>query len=269
MHRSRLIILGTGNAMVTHCYNTCFAIQSGEEYFLTDAGGGNGILVQLEKAGIPFPAIRHMFVTHGHTDHVMGTVWIYRKIASMMIGDTYKGDFTIYCHDEVKQIITTMCRMMLGKKFLQFMDNRIRIQEVGPGEKLSISGMEVTVFDIHSTKMKQYGYRAVLPDGQKLVCLGDEPYHESTRPYVEGCDWLLAEAFCLYSEREKFKPYEKHHSTALDAGKEAEELRVKNLVLYHTEDSNLIQRKERYTQEARQNFSGNVYVPDDLEVISL
>ena len=40
----RLIVLGTGNAQAIHCYNTCYAMQKGEEYFLVDAGGGNGIL---------------------------------------------------------------------------------------------------------------------------------------------------------------------------------------------------------------------------------
>ena len=46
-------VLGTGNAQAIHCYNTCYAMQKGEEYFLVDAGGGNGILSQLDKAGIP------------------------------------------------------------------------------------------------------------------------------------------------------------------------------------------------------------------------
>ena len=45
-----LILLGTGNATVTKCFNTCFAIKTGEEYFLVDTGGGNGIMTQLEKA---------------------------------------------------------------------------------------------------------------------------------------------------------------------------------------------------------------------------
>ena len=48
-----LILLGTGNATVTKCFNTCFAIKTGEEYFLVDTGGGNGIMTQLGKAGIP------------------------------------------------------------------------------------------------------------------------------------------------------------------------------------------------------------------------
>ena len=49
-----LIMLGTGSAMVTKCYNTCFALRREEEYFLVDAGGGNGILSQLEKAEIDY-----------------------------------------------------------------------------------------------------------------------------------------------------------------------------------------------------------------------
>lgn len=58
-----------------------------------------------------------------------------------------------------------------------------------------------------------------------------------------GADWLLCEAFCLYDDRERFKPYEKHHSTALDAGRLASKLNVKNLLLYHTEDKTLATRK--------------------------
>ena len=41
-----IIMLGTGSAMVTKCYNTCFALRNRNEYFLVDAGGGNGILSQ-------------------------------------------------------------------------------------------------------------------------------------------------------------------------------------------------------------------------------
>ena len=52
----KLIMLGTGHAMVTQCYNTCFAIENNGEYFLVDAGGGNGIMSQLEKAEIHITA---------------------------------------------------------------------------------------------------------------------------------------------------------------------------------------------------------------------
>lgn len=47
----------------------------------------------------------------------------------------------------------------------------------------------------------------------------------------------------------------------------AERLCVKNLILYHTEDQTLDNRKQKYTAEAKSAFSGNVFVPDDLEKI--
>ena len=42
------------------------------------AGGGNGILRQLRAAGIDYKKIRTMFVTHNHTDHVLGAIWVIR-----------------------------------------------------------------------------------------------------------------------------------------------------------------------------------------------
>ena len=267
--KPELIMLGTGHAMVTKCYNTCFSIRNGEEYFLVDAGGGNGILLRLDEAQIPFEQIRSMFLTHAHTDHILGAVWIVRKAASMMLSEAYHGHFTIYCHEEAAKILKEICRLTLAEKFLKFLGGKIRIQEVEDGEEMDISGMHVRFFDIHSTKAKQFGFRADLDEGISLACIGDEPYNRICRPYVEGVDWMLCEAFCLYGMRDIFHPYEKHHSTALDAGNLAEKLKVRNLVLYHTEDTDLKNRKKQYTREVKLLYSGTVYVPDDLEVLKL
>lgn len=49
----------------------------------------------------------------------------------------------------------------------------------------------------------------------------------------------------------------------------AEELNIKNLVLMHTEDSHIKERKKLYTAEGKSFFSGNLYVPDDGETIEL
>lgn len=76
----KLTMLGTGNALVTKCYNTCFVIEHNGQYFLTDGGGGNAILRQLERAGYDWMNIRHIFVTHKHIDHLLGVVWLVRMI---------------------------------------------------------------------------------------------------------------------------------------------------------------------------------------------
>jgi ribonuclease Z len=45
--------------------------------------------------------------------------------------------------------------------------------------------------------------------------------------------------------------------------------RVANLVLWHTEDKDMLHRKERYLAEGSRYYSGNLFIPDDLEEIAL
>lgn len=264
-----LIMLGTGCASATNCYNTCFALRLGPEYFLVDAGGGNGIFRQLNGAAINCARIRHLFVTHCHTDHLLGVIWLLRKISALMLEGKYADNFTIHCHAGLARAIQTICALTLAREHGQFIGRRIEFKVVDDGDKTSFLGMGITFFDVGSDKDRQYGFSAELPAGQRLACLGDEPYNQKNRRYVENCDWLLLEAFCLYADRDIFRPYEKHHSTALEAAKVAEGLKIKNLLLYHTEDTKLSARKQLYTAEARTVFSGNVFVPDDLERIAL
>ena len=101
------------------------------------------------------------------------------------------------------------------------------------------------------------------------TCLGDEPYNPLCRGFVEGSDWLLCEAFCLYSQRDRFKPYEKQHSTVREVCQLAQELEIPHLVLWHTEDENYSQRKTLYMEEGRGYYNGDLHVPYDLEVIDL
>ena len=187
MDGNRITMLGTGNALATRCYNTCFTLHSAAGcVLLVDAGGGNEILSQLEDGG------------------------------------TFRvGDMSFQC------------------------------------------------FDIHSSKEPQFGFTATFANGLRLCCLGDEPFNPLCREYAQDADWLMHEAFCTYADRERFRPYEKSHSTALDAGRNAQELRARNLILYHTEDRTLEIRSERYAREAHEAFAGNIIVPDDLQTVLL
>ncbi len=266
---SSVTMLGTGNAMCVNCYNTCFYLRSPRGGLLVDGGGGNGILRQLIKAKIPFESIRHMFVTHAHTDHIMGAIWMIRKISPMIFKGKHKGIFTIYCNDMVKKALLTMTDLMIPSKITKSIGSTVILQEVHDGEEVDIDDMKVTFFDIGSVNFKQYGFSAVLPDGQRLVCLGDEPYSMNSEPYARGCDWLMCEAFCLYKDRFVFNPYEKNHSTALDAGMLAQELGVKHLVLYHTEDTHLDTRAAAYSAEVSQYYKGDIIVPNDLQSFDL
>ena len=74
----KLTMLGTGNALVTECYNTCFVISDGEKNFLVDGGGGSAILRQLKHAGYNWQDMREIFLTHKHIDHFTGVLWLVR-----------------------------------------------------------------------------------------------------------------------------------------------------------------------------------------------
>ena len=265
----QIIMLGTGNAIATRCYNTCFMLKMAGTMLLVDAGGGNGILAQLEKARIDLSEIHDMFITHAHTDHILGAVWVVRMVIHRMKDREYDGSFTVYSHDKALKVLDRICRMTLPENDLSFLGKSVFFREVRDKDVFNVDNIEFQCFDILSAKEKQFGFCTRTLNGAKLVCLGDEPCNEANRHYVENADWFLCEAFCLYKDRHVFKPYEKHHSTALEAGLLAEKLNVRNLLLYHTEDKSLSTRKKSYTEEALLNFKGKVFVPDDLEVLDI
>lgn len=264
-----LTMLGTGNALVTECYNTCFILQEDNRYFMVDGGGGSTILHQLKHAGVDWKNIRNIFVTHKHIDHITGIIWMIRMICQHMKQGEYEGEATIYAHKDVIELLRDLAEKLLQKKETNFIDKRLYLTAVEDSESVIILNRKVTFFDIQSTKAKQFGFCMELEDGKKLTCCGDEPYNICEKQYAENSTWLLHEAFCLNSQADIFHPYEKHHSTVKDACKLAEELNVKNLLLYHTEDKNILNRKKLYRNEGKKYFSGNLLIPDDLETICL
>lgn len=265
----KLTMLGTGNAMVTECYNTCFVISDEEKHFMVDAGGGNTILHQLKYAGLNWKDMRDIFVTHKHVDHIMGMIWMVRLICQNMSKGNYEGEANIYGHTEVIELVRDISCKLLQEKQTRYIGDRLHLIAVEDGETRTIIDKKVTFFDIQSTKAQQFGFTMDMGDGDKLTCCGDEPYKECEEEYARNSTWMLHEAFCLYSQADLFSPYEKHHSTVKDACELANQLNVKNLVLYHTEDKNMKQRKKLYIEEGTPYFEGKLYVPDDLEVIEL
>ena len=266
----RIIVLGTGTASVTENFNTCFLLENKDnEYILVDTGGGNGILRQFKLANISLNSIHNIFISHKHIDHLFGLVWIYRFVdLSMQRGD-YKGDLNIYCHDELAPIIRYMLTHLLRKSQLEYLDKRIFINVVENHQKVKVLNYELEFLDIVSKSDKQYGFKTTLNNGKTLAFLGDEPLDEKLYDDVKNIDYLLHESFCLETESDKYKPREKNHDTVKSASIKAENLGIKNLVLWHTQENLGTNRQKEYLKEAKENFSGKVYIPNDLDIIEL
>lgn len=184
----KLTILGTGNATVTDCYNTCFVLSEEHRHFLVDAGGGNQILRILKETNIPLEEIHDIFITHEHIDHLLGLFWLIRMIGQNINQGKYEGKVRIYCHSGLILTITTIAELTIMKKVTKHLGGRIQLIPLESGDTKQILGCEVTFFDIGSTKARQFGFTLKTADGKKLSCCGDEPYNPCEEEYVRDSD---------------------------------------------------------------------------------
>lgn len=265
----KLIMLGTGNASATACYNSCFLLTENNKHILVDGGGGSNIFNQLKAVGLDWKLINKIIVTHKHMDHFIGILWIVRMACQHMNRNEYEGNLYIYSHDEVIFLIKDFMKKFLEKRDFELLNKRLFLIEVKNNETIVINDKKVTFFDICSKKAKQFGFQIEYEENHRLTCCGDEPFNKLNKQYLEKLDWLIHEAFCLKSEDFLYKPYEKNHSTVADACAIAEKFKVKNLVLYHSIDKNIENRKESFLSEGEKIFKGKLFVPYDLEIITL
>lgn len=266
----RIIVLGTGHGTAINCYNTCFTLDNGKEYFLVDAGGGNGILKQLADSNIDVRSIKNMFISHTHTDHIMGAIWVIRFVGRKYLVEDYDEEFNIYGNNEVIHAIRQMCDVVLPPKFTSLLDDKIKLIEIDTGDTAEILNKNVEFFDINARKVKQTGFAMWLNDNEKFTFIGDEVCQESTEKYVEDSKWLFADAYMAGKEAEEYNPIKRHsHSTVKFVAELCERLNVKNVIMSHTIDTNLERRRETFTEDAKKYYNGNVFVPDDLEEIEI
>lgn len=265
----KMHIIGTGTATVSKYINTSCVFEEDDQLFLVDGTGGSDILRAFDTMNLNWKKLHYAFLSHEHTDHFLGMIWVIRTIAELLELEEYEGDFYLYGNDVVLGKVLHVCRMILKKRSQAFLETRIKFVLVKDHERKHILNYDFTFFDIGSTKAKQYGFLMEYDNGKKLVFSGDEPLKENGKKYSKNVDWLLSEAFCLFDEEPKFHAYQYQHQTVKEASKIAQDLKVKNLLIWHTEDQTGKKRKERYTEEAKQFYKGNVWVPEDGEVFNI
>lgn len=265
----KLIFLGTGHALAYHCYTTCLALTDGAHTFVTDGGGGNGVFMQMERANMRPDEVTDLFISHAHTDHLIGAIWLVRVIGHQFDRSGRTTPLHVYGHASVLETFRTICNLLVGGQVLSHFDKDIIFHAVESGDTHTIGQWQVTFFDTGAAKTTQYGWRATLENGKTLVFLGDEPLTDVGLPYAKDADYLVHEAMCLEADADKYHPHRIHHSSVVDAANNATRAGAKHLILFHAEDKDLDTRKARYTAEAAAHFDGPVDAPDDLDVFIL
>lgn len=264
----KIIMLGTGNGGTVDLYNTCFVIRNDEGDFLVDTGGSVEIIKRLKEVKIDAKEIKHIFISHSHTDHILGLIWLFKKLGRPAINEEIQSKINIYCNDVVYESIQEICKHILPEKLVEGICNSVDFHILQDEETVKINGIDYTFLDMKARGTKQFGFECEI-NGKRLVFLGDETLDTNLYDRVRGVDYVMHEAFCLDSEEHIFHAYEKNHSTVKSVSEVMNNLLVKNLILYHTEESHGKDRKRLYLQEAERSFNGNIFVPDDLEHIEI
>lgn len=264
---SKLTFLGTGHGFVFNNYNTCFVLSHSNEYLLVDTGGSIDVVKRLNQHGISLKDLHHIFISHTHTDHIMGLFWIFKAMLGLMKNKQYIGKLNIYGNIEVINNIEKMMTCLLPLKGVELINQYLNLHVLKDHEVLNIAGLEIEFFDVLARGNLLYGFKTIIND-KTVIFLGDETCHKDLYPLLENADYVMHEAFCLDKEEHIFHPYEKNHSTVLSVCQSFNELNIKNLILFHSEDTH-DNKKELYEEEGYQIYKNHLIVVEDHEEIEV
>ena len=141
---------------------------------LIDAGASYKRIVQaMHDCSLEPEAIRGVFITHEHSDHVKGLHTLTKNL-----------DVTVFGQGKTLRNLIDSCAIHASA----------HIHELN-GSPVSIADMELTAFDTPHDTEQSCGYRIVLPDGRRCAVCTDLGYITKTvDEHLMGCDLVLLEA---------------------------------------------------------------------------
>lgn len=280
----RLILLGTAGGPTpkkNRAAPSQMILIDGEAYVIDC---GNGVAQQIVKAGVKLSAVRHVFLTHQHSDHnadfgnLMLLGWSadldhrvdaygpppIRKMTKQFLA---LNEFDIHTriHDE-------------GRKPLAGLIHPHEIRHGGVilrNEKVTVTATEV----VHPPVAPSFAYRFDCA-GKSIVISGDTSYSENLVKLAQGADVLVHEIMHtpslekLLATEPNAKRLKEHllasHSTGEQVGKVATQAKVKKLVLSHFVPGGFPYLEDQIWIDAvRPYFDGEIVVGSDLMEIGV
>ncbi len=265
--------------------------------YLVDAGIGT--TRRLTEAGIQIADIGHIFISHGHDDHVGGLPALvtseYNLGRSVAI-EIYGPAGTRALTDGMIQFLTisSEIRVSDGNRTLLIGDI-VESHEVDTGiiyrdENIAVTAVENSHFNFQPGspafgKYKSYSYRFETPD-RVIVFTGDTGPSDALTELSRGADLLVTEvtfasadeirerriaasAWDIMTPTEQ-QGYLRHmveeHLTQEEVGRMAERAGVKAVLLTHLPNSgDPSDDYERFREQVGMHFTGEILVAEDLE----
>jgi len=268
-----VVMLGTGTPRpLPDASGPATAVVVGKRVFLIDAGAG--VERRLAAAGLPTDGVTAAFITHLHSDHVLGladlifTSWVVgRSRPFPLYGPHGLGQMVEHLYAAFQEDIQIRTE---GLEHESRDGYRVTVHEIAPGVVYDSGGVRVTAFLVnHGEWREAYGYRFDTP-GRSIVLSGDTRPSEELVRMATGVDLLIHEVQPSDSTRaprgrdpaDWARYVAQYHTTALQLGVLAAEADPKLLVVYHYGRQ---VGSDQLLADIRRSFSGPVVLAEDLQ----
>ncbi|MBR0960627.1 MBL fold metallo-hydrolase [Bradyrhizobium japonicum] len=225
----KVTLLGTGVPTPRPTsFSASTLVEAGSERLLFDLG--RGATIQLYKLKIPLGAVTASFITHLHSDHIVGlpdmwltgwlaTPWASRKGPMKLYGP--KG--TVAMTEHLAKAFADDVRIRIDDEHLDPVAVTFAAKDIEAGPVYENNGVKVSAIEVnHGEKIKpSFGY-IVEYGGHKVVLSGDTKYDERIAKAAEGADLLIHEVAVIEPEllvkNPVYKDIQAHHTSPEEAG---------------------------------------------------
>ena len=200
-------------------------VEVGPEKFIFDAG--RGALQRLYQLGLPFGDITGMFLTHHHSDHLVGftdlwlTGWIGRPWGKRTVPLKVWGpEGTHQMAEHLPLAFATDIRVRSHNYTLEGV--KLESAEIEEGVVYEANGVKITAFEVDhgGEHLDAFGYR-IDYNGRSAVLSGDTTFNENLISHAEGVDLLVHEVTHGMDdgfERANLERILRNHTAPEDAG---------------------------------------------------
>jgi ribonuclease Z len=273
----RVTLLGTGAPPPRlDRFGPSTLVEAGKEKFIIDAG--RGAMQRLNQLQIPFADITGIFLTHHHSDHVVGFVDLWLTGWIGMPWGMRRTPLRVWGPEGTKQMMEHLPKafhvdIRVRSRNYPMDGVRLEADVVHEGMVYDCNGVRVIAFEVDhgGEDLPAFGYR-VNYRGHSAVISGDTTFNENLIRHARGADLLVHEVTSVTGaaaeNKEQLQRIRRNHTTPDQAGIVFSRVQPKLAAYNHLllfGDA----KAEDLIPATRANYAGPLVVGADLMAIDI